>query len=67
MRNDSRILNYEEHQFLPRVVSLDRTFCLFICLIISRENSRDFQGISISRSIEEWKGKVGFFQYLILI
>ena len=33
-RNDSRILNYEEHQFLPRVVSLDRTFCIFICCLL---------------------------------
>lgn len=53
-RNDSRILNYEEHQFLPRVVSLDRTFCLFICLIISRENRRDFKGFRSKNERGKW-------------
>lgn len=56
-RNDSRILNYEEHQFLPRVVSLDRTFCLFICLIISRENRRDFKGYQFLARSKNERGK----------
>lgn len=60
-RNDSRILNYEEHQFLPRVVSLDRTFCLFICLIISRENRRDFKGYQFLARSKNEKGKWVFF------
>lgn len=60
-RNDSRILNYEEHQFLPRVVSLDRTFCLFICLIISRENRRDFKGYQFLARSKNERGKWVFF------